>query len=127
MSTKAQKSKKKIIAMKSVNKTSNLEKDVNQLMVERQENFKAEKMIFNERFREESKEFKNLTQKKDFCTDAFPVVNVILNTASDRIIALLKYNDENYLVIQYSSVTNKPLDKIEIRGTYIKAQFIGRY
>ena len=36
----------------------------------------------------------------------------------------MKYNDEGYVVIQYCSTTNKPLDKIEIKGEYIKAQFV---
>jgi hypothetical protein len=73
--------------------------DVGALMKEKPCHNKTEKVIFNERFREEAKEFKNLTQRRDFCTDEFPVVNVILNATSDRIITLLKYNDEGYVII----------------------------
>jgi|DEB0MinimDraft_12_1074336.scaffolds.fasta_scaffold05128_1 hypothetical protein len=75
----------------------------------------------NSRFNDSFQQFNNLTNKFTYKTRDYPVVTVIINTPSTRLIAMLKVSDEKYIINQYDINTNETVMEIAINGEYIKS------
>ena len=52
------------------------------------------------------------------------IIDIIINTAGDRVVCLCKESDTKYIIKQYDLETYQSLNHLEITGDYIKANKI---